>query len=194
MSIVLPVLLLFLVVMLLAFLGPAGLWGNLLTFVNVVLAALLATNLWEPIADWLTGAVPSFGDYWDLMSLWGLFAVSYLALRAATDFASRVKVKFPKLVELIGNYVAIAWTGWILVCFASMTLHTAPLAREFFLGAFDGQKPVFFGFSPDRQWLGFVQRTSQGALGREMFDPDGKFMIHYAARRERIARGDSKGT
>ena len=35
-----------------------GIWGNVLTLINVILAALLATTMFEPLADWLESQMP----------------------------------------------------------------------------------------------------------------------------------------
>jgi hypothetical protein len=193
MSILLPLALLLVAVSLLAFLGTAGLWSNLITLVNVVVAGLLAMNFFEPLAGWIAGMLGGMfasGPYYaDLTAIWGLFAGILFALKFATDNLSRIKVKFPRPLEMAGSYVVIAAISWIMICFTAATLHMAPLAREFMYGAFNGEKPAFFGFAPDHYWLGFVQRTSQGAFGRgHIFDDQGTFVFRYAGRRELFDR------
>ena len=37
----------------------SGLWGNLIMVFNVILAALIATNYFEPLAGWLDGRWPA---------------------------------------------------------------------------------------------------------------------------------------
>jgi hypothetical protein len=71
-----------------------------------------------------------------------------------------------------------------------MTLHTAPMARNFLGGGFqaDPKDKMFFGLGPDRIWLGWVQRESRGALCRVSgavvpFDQQGDFILRYGARR-----------
>ena len=49
-------------------------------FVNVVTAALLATNFWEPVAGWLMQKMPSGVFLWDIVVLWLLFAVFLFGL------------------------------------------------------------------------------------------------------------------
>jgi len=104
---------------------------------------------------------------------------------------SKFKIKFPKTIELAGNYGFAALTGWVLVCFTTMTLHTAPLAKDFAFGGFKPESPTFFGLYPDRLWLGFVQKMSYGELssGRE-FDPAGDLMFRYAERRAQFERNN----
>jgi uncharacterized membrane protein required for colicin V production len=175
-----------------------GIWNNSLRLVNVVTAALLATNFWEPVASWLSSWQPAGTYYWDFAALWGLFAVFSLVFRAATDAASRVKVKFLKSADRVGGPIAALLVGWALVCFTAMTLHTAPLAREPFFGSFQPEREVFLGLlSPDRYWLGFVQKMSMGQFSRSadereiksekyVFDPQGEFLLKYATRRAKL--------
>jgi hypothetical protein len=100
-----------------------------------------------------------------------------------------VKVKFIPPVETIGTYVFALFTAWVLVCFTTFTLHTAPLQREYLWGGFRAEKKMMFGLAPDRKWLGFLYNASRGSLsqpgeGQYAFDRDGSYMIRYASRRE----------
>jgi hypothetical protein len=179
------------VLVVVATIGNEGMWSNAITLFNVVTAALLATNFWEPITAWLLKKQPGGVYIFDYPVLWGLFAGSYLALRTVTDTISRVRVRFPKPVDQVGSYAFAAWTGWVVVCFFAMTLHTAPLSRNFLFGGFQPEKQMFFGLAPDREWLGFMQKMSRGGFARRapagseehVFDPEGKFMMKYATRR-----------
>lgn len=171
-----------------------GLWGNAITFFNLVISALLATNYWEPLSSWLSEQIPSGRYLWDFVTLWAVFSVSMFILRALTDAASKYKMKFAKAVDAIGAFGFSLASGWVLVAFLMMTLHTAPLAREFLGGGFQPEEQMFFGMAPDRHWLGFVQRLSNGAYrpinpGDEFygFDPGSEFLIKYAARRAEYA-------
>ena len=65
--------------------GYQGLWHNLITFINVIIAALLATNLWEPIARGWEGMFPTFSYLVDFISLWGVFVLVLIALRLLTE-------------------------------------------------------------------------------------------------------------
>lgn len=196
MNAVFSLLLVLIMVAIVALQFRSGLWSNLILFFNVITAALVATNYWEPLASFLTRQIPSGVYLWDVVALWGIFAAVYALLKAATDRASRMRVKFPKVVELMGNLVILTWAGWVVVCFATFTFHTAPLARNFLGGGFQAEKPLFFSvLYPDRLWLGLVQQQSLGGLGRagtaqdpeaHVFDPHSEFMIKYAARREKF--------
>jgi len=176
-----------------------GMWSNAIRLINVVTAALLAVNFFEPVARWLDGMEPSYTYIWDFLALWGLFAVFMSVLRAATDQVSKVKVKFLGLADRIGSVVLALWIGWVMVCFTMMTLHTAPLGRNFLFDGFQAEQRMFFGLAPDRQWLGFVQKQSMGAFAQSatpeewqrekfVFDPQADFMPKYTARRAAVQK------
>ncbi len=146
-----------------------GMWGNAIRLINVVTAALLATNFFEPAARWLEGYSQTFATYtyiWDFLVLWGLFAMFMVLLRLATDFLSRVKIRFLKIVDQIGSVLFAAWVGWVMVCFTAMSLHTAPLGRTFLRGGFVSEQRAESSLCPEVKWLGFVQRQSRGAFSR----------------------------
>jgi Colicin V production protein len=193
MDIFFPILLVLIFVVAIATLGLEGLWGNALTLVNVVTAALVATNFWEPLAGWLLAKEPRGQYLWDFVSIWGIFILTISLMRLASDSLSRHRVRFPKLLDVIGGYFFAAWVGWVLICFTTFTLHTAPLARGFMAGAFKPEERMFFHLAPDRQWMGFMQKMSQGSFARgasaddpeaHVFDPKGEFMVKYATRRK----------
>lgn len=170
MSIVFSLLLLVIFAAVVAFSFSEGLWSNAIRFINVVTAALLATNFWEPVAKLLDDNVSSsFTYFWDFLSLWVLFAVFMLVLRLATGAVSKVKVRFMLIVDRIGSAVLAMAAAWIIVCFTLFSLHTAPLAKNFMGGAFDYQQTMFL-VGPDRQWVSFVGWVSRGAYSRTMGD------------------------
>lgn len=192
MDVILAVAYLALIVAIAALIGKEGLWSNTITLVNVVTAALLATNFWEPMTAWTDSQFPSLVHVTDFLIIWSLFALFYSILRSLTDLASKLRVRFPNALNKAGGFVMAAGAGWVIVCFLAMTLHMAPLAREFMGGMWIAEKPSMFGLSPDRQWLGFMQKESMGAFSRltpagdpegRVFDPKGQFLHKYAARR-----------
>jgi hypothetical protein len=172
----------------LAMLLTEGLWSNTIRLFNVITAALLATSLWEPLADWLDGQMPSFTYMVDFLALWLVFSLAYGVLRAATSKLSKIKVRFKKPLDDVGGPAMAIWVGWVLVCFLSMTLHTAPLAQNALAFSPDPNQASFVLFSPDHQWLGFAHKVSNGSLSRgNQFDPQGKFIYKYGQRRANYA-------
>lgn len=188
-----------------AFLWNEGMWSNALNFVNALLASLLATNFYEPVAELIEEQLPTYTYLIDYLSLWLLFVVSFLVLRAVTDSLSKVRVRFKMPVETTGRIVFSVLTGWVIIAFTTTTLHTAPLARNSFRGDFQPTPSAkhFFGLAPDRAWLAFVQKVSRGSLahsdpsatavypedqGKRVFDPRAEFIVKYGTRRHNFAQ------
>jgi hypothetical protein len=192
------------------FLFREGMWSNAITLFNVIVAGLLATNLFEWAAGVLERWGPSYTYYWDFLALWGLFALFMAILRGATDLISKVRVRFRKITDQIGSPLLAACIGWVMICFTAMTLHTAPLARDFMGGSFRPEEKLFLGLAPDRKWLAFVQTLSRGTFSRaataqdlreepawqeektRTFDPRSEFMPKYATRRANLESHVSK--
>jgi uncharacterized membrane protein required for colicin V production len=171
MATIFPLALLVILVAFVAFSYTEGLWANALRVVNVITAALLATNFFEPVARLLEGLSEAIAPYASFVALWAVFLVSYMVLQILTDMLSRSKVRFMMVVDRAGSVFFSLWTGWVMVCFTAMTLHTAPLAEKFMWGGFDPSvdKKMFFGTAaPDRQWLAFAQKVSLGAFSRKL--------------------------
>ena len=132
----------------------------------------------------------------DFAALWAVFSALLIILRLATDKLSRMQVRFKLPVEWAGGIFFACWIGWIVVCFTTFTLHTAPLARNFLYGAFQEtpESSMFFGLAPDRKWLAYMHTMSvDGSLARgraegadpatNVFDPEGDFILRYGDRR-----------
>jgi hypothetical protein len=177
-----------------ALLFAEGMWSNAIRLINIVTAALLATNFFEPVARLLEGWSPKLTYVADFLALWLLFAAAMAVLRTFTDQVSRVKVRFPEQVDKVGGTLFALWVGWVFVCFLMMTLHTAPLARNFLFGGFQPEERMIFGLAPDRKWLGFMQQMSLGTFCRSatreqwkkeefVFDPRAEFLPKYTVRR-----------
>lgn len=182
----------------LAFVFNEGLWGAAIMFFNVMTAALLATNLFEPVANWILGMAPSFVYLADFIALWGVFAVSLLLMRVITDFLSRHRVRFLKQIDVGGGVFFAAWIGWIMVQFTLFSLHTAPLSRNFLEFQEKPDTRMFFHLGPDRNWLAFMHSMSKdGALARDppanhaeayVFDPQADFILRYGAQRKQLEK------
>jgi hypothetical protein len=163
-----------------------GLWNNAITLINTTLAAIVALNYFEPVARLANGQQASYKYLWDFLALWGVFALTFGVLRLATDLLSRRRVVFEFWTEMVGRSLLAIWVAWIFIGFTCVTLHTAPLDRHFmgFQKTYDSGN--FLGMSPGKQWLGFMQSRSTGALkggsGGE-FDPPSEFILKYYQRR-----------
>lgn len=196
------VLLLLIVIFLIttAFVWFDGLWSAAISLITVMLSGLVAMNYFEPLAAMFDGMLSSYTYFFDFLSLWILFVVTFAILRAIAGLLSKYRIRFDLPVEIAGRSILAVWVGWILVCFTCTTLHTAPLGRNSFGGSFQKDLPVsdgtvglpgglFLGMAPDRKWLGFVQSRSEGALktwNPNPFDPKGEFIIKYRSRRTKL--------
>ncbi len=208
MTFILPALLGLIVFISLALLYNNGMWSNAVRLVNIVMAGLLATNFFEPLARALDGMLPLLTYAWDFVSLWLLFIVFVLIFQILTGLVSKVNVRFLQIADRIGSVVFAAFVGWAILCFALMTLNTAPLARNFLFEGFKPGESMFMGTAPDRMWLGFMQSQSRGSFSRSvaeadrdkyggesvaMFDPKGEFIAKYTERRAALEQNVKMG-
>lgn len=177
-----------------------GLWNIAITLINMILAMLIATNFFEPVASLVEGFAGSVTYLLDFLVLWVLFAITFAVLRAFTDMLSRRAVKFNLPVEMAGRSILAIWCGYLMVCFVAFSMQMAPLGNAEPLGAFASPTgSSFLGMAPERQWLGFMQSRSRGALSRgnfsgkvhpndqgmnvETFDPNSELPLRYRQRR-----------
>ena len=187
-----------------------GAWSAALTFLSVLFAGLLAMNFFEPLAGFLennVSASPSWSYRWDFIALVGLFTALVLGLRFLTEYLAPTFMNVHPLVYEGGRWSMAFATGWVTMAFLLTALHTAPLPRQVDSNSvteflqFQAERGNFFGFAPDRQWLGFTQYVSRQSMpsGRIFDGPifkagdfDGiwpSFPIRYATRREDLAGG-----
>ncbi len=159
-----------------------GCWNNVITFVNTLLAALVASNFFEPVADWIDAGKSSYTYLLDFVCLWLLFFATYALLRTATDMLSRHKLQFNYWVEMVGRTLFSLATAWVFLCFMHFSFHTAPFPPG--AGNFQ-ERPdsVNFVGAPDRQWLGLLKHTSGGA-----FPSDDAFILKYYHRRLSLSK------
>ena len=169
-----------------------GLWTNTISIFNAFFAAIIASIYFEPVADFCNEQFPSYTYFWDLLSLWGLFAFALLVLRTTTDSISKTRVRFKLPVDRIGGWLAGGILGCMVCTFFLFAAHTAPLTRNSFGGQFQ-ETPTSNNFflAPDRQWLGFLQSRSKDAMSTSspnVFDPNSEFILKYGERRERFSK------
>jgi uncharacterized membrane protein required for colicin V production len=176
-----------------AMIGLQGIWQSLVTLFNVMMAIVLALNYFEPATTWLDSKMSSYSYLLDILVIWGLFAIFYSVFTFLTNVASKVKVRFLKSVDLVGGIIISLWVAWLLISFTLTSLHTAPLARNSFGGAFQAEPDsrMFMSLVPDRKLLALMHKISTGSFAKSSsadgsdyaFDPEGKFILTYGARR-----------
>lgn len=166
-----------------ALLYNQGIWSSLLTLINTTIAAILAWNLYEPVASMLGKELG-----YDALALWFLFILIVCILRLITDTLSGENVRFDRAVDIAGSVGIAVLVSWVVLCFTVASLHVLPVGRSAFNGAFmESPDAKTLSFAPDRLWLAFMHTQSQGALGRDeehVFDTKGEFIDRYAARRQ----------
>jgi hypothetical protein len=173
-----------------------GLWRAILMFINVLLAASVATAWFAPLAKLLEKPLETFEPHLDFLSIWLIFCALLAILREVTDRLAPTRVEFPLLVERIGGGIAAVMTGWVMVAFTAATLHTAPVPRDFVQPT--PEERMFLGLAPDHKWLGWVRGSSlSGPFSRRrgskkpddvvdldrVFDLNADFILRYADRR-----------
>ena len=185
-----------------------GVWNIALTLINMILAMLIATNFFEPLCTFIEGlGGASFTYLLDFLVLWILFAVVFGILRLFSDMLSKKAVKFNMPVEMAGRTILAIWCGYLMVTFTAFSMQMAPLDNVTPMGAFETPTSTsFLGMAPDRQWLGFMQSRSRGALARgnysgnthpddqglnvETFDPHSEIPLRYRQRRENYQKAE----
>jgi len=191
-----------------------GAWNNLITLVNTLFAAILASNFFEPLADLIDGGESSYTYLLDFVLVWVLFFASYAILRTATDLLSRFQLKFNVWLDRGLTTLFSMGTAGVFVCFMMFTFHMAPFPPG--ANDFQGQpNTVNFAGEPDKKWMSFLEYGSRGSmasaidallmptydadllsgqdreLGIRVFDPKGDFVRKYFHRRQVLAEQES---
>lgn len=185
-----------------------GLWSNLITLINFLLSAMLASSFFEPLASRFEDYLPSFTYVSDFICVWAIFIFSFLILRMITDSLSRVRLRFDKVTEIVGRSVFSIWLACCFLAFSFFTLHMAPLPPDAFQVHVQDR---MLGIGPDRQWLAFIQSRSRGALSeaqdskvldpynlsdhpddegqnKRVFDPTANFIFNFHLRRQNLSK------
>ena len=184
-----------------------GLWSNFITLINLFLASMLASSIYEPVSEMLLGMNKTYRLLYDFLAIWIVFLVTFFILRGITDVASAYRLKFDKTTELIGRSVLSIWIAGVFICFSFFTLQMAPLKPNTYAQNVPKSE---MGSIPDRMWLAFIQSRSRGALSaskaagifkeyrltphpddagedKRVFDPYAEFLPYYAEKRQVIA-------
>jgi hypothetical protein len=183
-----------------------GAFGAAVTCISVIVAGLLAMNFFEGAAAIGEGIMGN-GDWayrWDMIALFGLFALFTVGLKALTTRLSKRFIQMDNLTHEISRWLFGAFTGYVAMAFCLTTLHTAPFPRDMTsLGFTPERKNLFDVVAPDRHWLGFTQFASETVFNNDRpFDgPHSDFIegpgepntiwpsfpIRYASRREELS-------
>jgi len=162
-----------------------GLWSGFISLINLVLAALVATAFFEPVADQLeygsgTNSM-QFTYLCDFVAIWLVFVAAAVLIRILSDSFSSVRLRFDPVTEMIGRSVVAVLAGGIFVCFAHFTLLVAPLP-------FTGGETDMRITQPRQIWISLTRGLSSGSLAESR---DTKLAQPYRDEHNRI-QGDSE--
>lgn len=184
-----------------------GLWSNMVTLINLFLASLLASSIYEPVAKQLTQINSSYRSVYDFIAIWLVFCLAFFILRGITDVASAYRLKFDPVTEMIGRSILSIWIAGVFICFSFFTLQMAPFTPAMYGSETEVRDPNELGTIPDKLWCAFIQSRSRGALaaGKDagwglkaysakvhpddvdlnsrVFDPFGNFLFNMESRR-----------
>ncbi len=173
--------------------AKGGLWDNLWAWINVILAGLLATHYFEPLAEWLSsGSTKDYHWYWDQLSFWFIYCVAYSMLRMFCEAFSPTRIKFRVPVEMAGKAVFALLTGWTLMCISAFSLHMSVTEMTAWGGAFMEKPDDETLFGSDVLWMAFAHKMSDPEAGpiaideAHQFDAEGLYRVKYGLRRYRF--------
>jgi len=127
-----------LVLLFLAIIGSTiwlGLWNNLITFCNFLIAAIAAHGLWRIVNDLFKDAPEQLSKHADLISIWGPFILVTVILRTLTDSLSSVRLRFHPVVDWVGRGIVCTALAVCFIMFACSTTKlgfiSGPLADKY---------------------------------------------------------------
>ena len=135
-----------------------GLWGSALMFFNVLFAALIAFNFYEPLAKLIDSTGIGWG-FSDTLCLMLLFSITTLILRMTTETIAPAQVRFPVPIYHAGRLLFGLGGASITMAVILLAFHCAPVYKQIFgVVKYDSRPP--FGLGLDHQFLGLFQRES----------------------------------
>ena len=181
-----------------------GLWNNILTWISLVISAMVASSFFEPLATRLSNSAPESTYLVDFVAAWGVFVATFVVLRVATEVLSRHRMQFDLWTEMIGRSIMSILIAVTLFAFVSFTLHTAPLPNFGFWGENFQPTPESqsLGIGADRVWMRFLKSASVGSMSEfrdsrllppyelptstnsREFDPADELIARYQQRRK----------
>ncbi|HEU5119289.1 MAG TPA: hypothetical protein VFT74_22045, partial [Isosphaeraceae bacterium] len=170
-----------------------GLWGAALTFFNILFSALIALNFYETLAQLIVDNASAVAPYADVICLGGLFLITFILLKVATEQIAPTMVRYPNPVYHLGRLIFGAGASIMAAAFLLLVFHVAPVDRHVF-GVIDYEYKPPWGFGLDRKMLAFFQYTTGntfprygsglGQPGSEyadtyVFDPRGAWLLDH---------------
>lgn len=161
-----------------------GFWGSLLAFFNIAFSALVAMSFADKLASIIVKSASFLSGFADCLSLGGIFAVTLILLRFATDYLAPGKLRIPPALEALGKLVFGGAAAGLLVGFLIVTLQTAPVHKKIFWGMYTpGTSNPPFGLGLDEKALKLVELGLTGPFkGANSFNASEWVEKHTAAR------------
>jgi hypothetical protein len=169
-----------------------GLWGAALIFFNVLFSIFIALNFYEPLAKVIADNASAVAPFADMLCLAGLFAVSIIVFRLITDNIAPTQIRFPAPVFQLGRLLFGFAAACLVVGFALLVFHTAPVHKKIFT-KLDAQSAPPFQQGLDAKLLGLFQYATGQVFtldtkNARVFDPDGRWLDNHEQARP---HGDS---
>ncbi len=153
-------------------LSSEGIWGASLMFFNLLFAALISFNFYEPVAK-LIAENASFAVNWaDMLAMMLLFIIPLLLLRLTTETIAPAMVRFPTPVYHLGRFIFAVGGSAITVAMVMLAFEAAPVQKKI-VGVADFKYEPFFKKRLDRDFLAFFQYTSGYTFARTGAGPAG---------------------
>jgi len=150
-----------------------GLWSGVVTLINLFIAAMLASSLYQPMSGKLSDINPTYEALFDFIGVWAVFCLAFFVLRGATDSLSRFRLKFDPLTEIIGRSIVSAWIAGVFICFESRSR-----------GALAASKSAGGGLSEYK----LSDHPDDAGSNKRVFDPYGEFLFEMEERRWELSK------
>lgn len=170
-----------------------GLWGAALMFFDVLFAAIITFNFYEPLAAMLATNMKFLAGFADTICMLGIFCASTLILRLTTESLAPAMVRYPMPLYHLGRTFFAFMGSVITVAIILLAYECAPVHKKVFSVIDYTYKPPF-KMGIDREWLGFFQYTTGKiftsnspnnrdpyvAFGNaKVFDPKAEWLIRH---------------
>jgi uncharacterized membrane protein required for colicin V production len=168
-----------------------GLWGAALMFFNILFAALITFNFYEPAAALIVQNMPQASGYADTACMLTIFIVTLFILRIVTESIAPAMVRFPKALYQLGRFFFGFAGATLTVAILILAFETSPVHKKVF-GVMDYDFKPPFNQGIDRYWLAFFQHTTGAVFAdyrsptvdrvygnARVFDPRGEWLIQH---------------
>jgi hypothetical protein len=107
-----------------------GLWNNIITLCNFLIAAVAAYGLLDQTTSLFDLMDESVQKYGKLLSVWGVFVLTTVVLRTVTDSLSGVRLKFHPALEIVGRILVCGTLAVCFILFAVSTIQFVEVASD----------------------------------------------------------------